>query len=244
MRKSRAPRPTPSAALVLSLIPSSARSLDVRIQMISSRSPRPPPPPRATHFVALRMPSPSLRSAVAKLQEQLILLEPGAKGTAVPPEKNHLTAFVLSLQTANALSRAKGALHSCHQLAPAPPPSVHLRGLGHFSTRVCYVPCVEDESLRHVETLVSTYKAIFRAHGFDVANEPWTAHLTLLKTSRLKRPAAAKIRPARFADVVPPDLGKYSLATLELCAMAGVAADGFYRVEECVSVAAPPLPAV
>jgi hypothetical protein len=246
-----------AAEVALALVPLSGRSLDVKItthqvRRAAATSPKP------THFVSLRLGSRDLHGMVASMQQEIIRREPDASGCDVPPEKSHLTAFVLSLPTPEALDEARLALADCAALPEAQepiPPSIYICGLGGFGQRVCYARVRDDaHDFERVARLVAGAAQKFAARGLAVQQggagdggaSSWVPHLTLLKTSRVatrsskarrsstqaRRPA--KIRPASYADLAETngaDFGVHPLPMLELCAMQGVAADGFYCVE-------------
>jgi len=82
----------------------------------------------------------------------------------------------------------------------------------------------------------------------------WVPHVTLLKTSRVSGGPRGAWSSRRHRGGVPPpsiaavafddlvnevDLGWHTLPSMELCAMQGVGADGFYHVE-----AALPFPSI
>lgn len=210
--------------------------------------------PRPTHFLSFRLPSTALHDMVAEIQTQLIAREPGAQGCAVEPVKSHLTLFVLSLGTEQAVAAAAKALESCASLVRegVPPPRVHLKGLSNFGQRVCFVPVAASCDLDRTRLLVAGAAKIFRDAGLlpavqdattDELGSLWTPHLTLLKTSKVRsggrgrrgggrgRGPSPRIRPATYTDLADSvDFGMHELREVQLCSMAGVGSDGFYQV--------------
>ena len=254
------------AVLTLSLVPLSARSVSVSLTLLrdgrNDRQRRPPPPPppppvRLTHFLAMRLGSPLLHAAVEAAQREILSRDENLKGCDVPAAKTHLTCFVLSLPTPSDVDAAKEALSACSNLIEPgrPPPAIHLNGIGNFGQRVCFIKCDERAAdFPRVASLVSGAADIFSQRcGPDAVSglgTSWTPHVTLLKTSRLarhhqqkskskgRRPRAplAKIRESTYAPIAETDFGVHELPTMELCAMQGEAADGFYMVEAALSL--------
>jgi 2'-5' RNA ligase len=203
-----------------------------------------------THFVAFRLPSPELHAEVQRVQQLVIGRDGRLAGTDVPPEKSHLTAFVLHCADDEAMARAREAMNACAPLLMAiPRPTLHLWGLGSFGTRVLYVSVGESDGYRaRLSTIVDDVAAQFRAFGLAVQHETgaWVPHVTLLKTSRVSGGPRGAWSSRRHRGGVPPpsiaavafddlvnevDLGWHTLPSMELCAMQGVGADGFYHVE-------------
>ena len=234
-----------SAAVALSLVPTSGRSLDVRLSLIhSGAGSSATPPSRPTHFLSLRLPDPALHANVASVQAAIVANEKRARGCEVPPEKSHLTAFVLSL-TDESVEQAKAALADCASLvAPASsPPRIRISGLGSFRQQVVFAQLQPSDDLDRVAALVRGAHQIFDARGLSPpAHDSWTPHLTLLKISRVGKPRKGKPTPklpaAAYEDLPASslDFGEHELGSLELCSMQGLGADGYYPVLASVSL--------
>ena len=229
------------AAVALSLVPTSGRSLDVRLSIVSSAQ---PPPSRPTHFLSLRLPDPSLHANVARVQAVIVANERRARGCEVPPAKSHLTAFVLSLASDESVERAKAALAECAALvAPgSSPPRIRISGLASFRQQVVFAQVQPSDDLDRVAALVRDAHRLFDRAGLSPPSlGSWTPHLTLLKISRSK-PRKGKPPPklpaAAYEDLPASslDFGEHELGALELCAMQGGGVDGFYPVLASVSL--------
>lgn len=196
---------------------------------------------RPTHFVAFRLPCQELHARLRTVQEQVIARDSGLQGCDVPPEKTHLTGFVMHLADEGGVDSACKALRACSSLPSivhGPCPRLPLSGLASFSTRVLFVrvPLCDEETMR-VSALVDGMASQFRAHGIAVQHDDgrWTPHVTLLKASRVASSARGRrrkppsITSAAWAGIVW-ERECHSLATAELCSMQGVGSDGFYRV--------------
>lgn len=203
---------------------------------------------------------------VRRAQADIIAAEPRASGCDVPPEKSHLTAFVLALNSSDDIAKAQQALRACSSLlVDGAAPRVRLRGLGAFRRDVIFAQIEASPDSRRVAHLVSECARIFMQHlgadVFDGCLGTWTAHLTLLKTSRVKmygkRPVGSKPTlptleqlassgTGLFADHADAngvvgdlgglDFGTHELGSLELCAMAGLGEAGYYPVLEQVPI--------
>ena len=145
-----------AAAVALSLVPTGTRSLDVRLSVRSRSSSPAPDAGRPTHFVSLRLGDPLLHLAVKRAQELIVAREPRARGCEVPPEKSHLTAFVMRLDSDAAVDQAKQALRSCTCLRAqgVPPPRILLSGLGSFRQDVIFVQAVPSAGLERARVVV------------------------------------------------------------------------------------------
>ena len=234
-----------AAAVALSLVPTSARSLDVKISFrggssASTRSTR-PSMGRPTHFIALPLPDPQLHDAVKRVQTAIVAGEKRARGCEVPPCKSHLTVFVLDCSAKGAIERALGAFAACDSLVqPLPPPRIRLNGLGSFGSNVIYAAAEPSTALDRIAVLVDGVRRVFDEHGLappPAQASSWTPHLTLLKTSRVKSRVAKgrpppKLPPTAYADVLAEDrdFGMHLIPRLELCAMSGQGEGGYYPV--------------
>jgi len=236
----------PSAAPPLA--PSAASTSTSTFASTSASSGRP------THFVSLRLADPELHRAVGTAQAEVVARggDKRLAACAVPPEKTHLTAFVMKLEGEGQLARARAALRGCAALLPPPsssaevalPPCLELRGVGHFGQRVVYVDCPPSEEQHWLSTFVDGAARIFSEHGIAVQHEPgaWRAHVTLLKTSRYVGRGRGKppnIRKAAYEGLEGRDFGRHALRVLELCSMQGEGIDGFYRVEAALPLDGP-----
>mmetsp|Transcript_19991 Transcript_19991/g.46118 ORF Transcript_19991/g.46118 Transcript_19991/m.46118 type:complete len:309 (-) Transcript_19991:1-927(-) len=206
----------------------------------------PLPSSRPTHFVALRLPDPGLHEQMRRVQAELIAAEPRAAGCGVPPEKSHLTAFVLTLHSQADIERAQQALRECAALLPGGPhaPHIRVRGLGAFGRDVVFAAVEPGHELGRIGALVEASARLFvdrcgMAAAAHLRAGQWTAHLTLLKTSRVRsrrrpKPCLPTIHTHR--DV---DFGTHGVWSLELCAMVGRGEAGYYPVLESVLLGAP-----
>ena len=240
MRRSR--NTSVAAAVALSLVPTSGRSLDVKLT-IRGGATATATTTRLTHFLSLRLGDPRLHARVAAVQQAIIAREKRARGCDVPPEKSHLTGFVLALPDEEAVAAAVDALAACSSLVTpgSRAPRLHFSGLGSFRSNVVFAKPLPTEDHDGVVHLVAGARHIFEERGLLArTSEAWTPHLTLLKTSRVpprKGRPPAKL-PAACWSELPDDLsldfGVHPLPRLELCAMQGVGPDGFYKVVSAI----------
>ena len=124
---------------------------------------------------------------------------------------------------------------------PPEAPRVRVRGLGAFGRDVIFAKVEPSHELDRVTALVEASARVY-ADRLSLATTPvregtWTAHLTLLKTSR--------VRGRRPKPCLPPvdrdeDFGTHELGALELCAMVGVGEGGYYPVLESVPLGGRP----
>ena len=179
-----------------------------------------------------------------RVQAELIEADPRAAGCDVPPEKSHLTAFVLTLKSPSEIARARQALHKCATLLPGRPPCISVKGLGVFGRDVVFAEIEPSLDLSRVSSLVEASSHVFAEElgtpAVAVVNAgKWEAHLTLLKTSRVKgrrgpKPCLPSVQARRGDD----NFGMHELGALELCAMVGTGDEGYYPVLERVQIGA------
>ena len=148
-----------------------------------------------------------------------------------------------SLCSLQELDTAKAAFVACQTLIlrhfPLGPPAVQLRGLDTFpGHRVLFSSVFPGEGRDRLTSFVNELSDVFRQR-VGAADRPdqneWKPHVTVAKTSRQRGRRAewklARIEPSAYASVPEQltDLGEHTLLTLELCAMAGIDDDGYYR---------------
>merc|ERR1712060_874328 len=101
----------------------------------------------------------------------------------------------------------------------AGPPCLRLRGLGTFGTGVLFAAPEPGADLDRLKSFVTKLNDCFsRRIGHSAADQKWEPHVTIAKTSRVRR-SRLKLEPELCAEI--PDalsnFGLYSLQTLELC---------------------------
>lgn len=210
--------------------------------------------PRFSHFLAVRLPQ--AVPHVQRLQRLIVAESSELERCCVPPEKSHLTLFPFDADE----QQAAEALAACAPIAAAMvgtlAPRLRVSGLGSFSTRVVYAHVAADEGLARLAALRLAMMDEFRQRGIQLeeprpGQETWSAHLTLLKGSRVQWAAAPRgnvrgrgsMKPPTPGPVIPhacwtsipaehTDLGEHLAASIELCPLGrrGTAADGFYPV--------------
>ena len=165
----------------------------------------------------------------------------------MPPIKTHLTAFVMHLPTDEAVGAATEALGSCAPLVAShfsgSPPRVTLRGLGSFGASVLFCQIEAGEERERLAKFVAAISELFRARGLlGGGDAAWQPHVTVLKTSAARRDGSGsssksgrkqkllKIPYALWREREDEELGTHVLPSLQLCAMAGIGNDGYYRV--------------
>ncbi len=164
---------------------------------------------KPTHFLALPLSSPALHESAREIQRTIVT---GSKHEdehrqlqlqqccdRSPPEKLHITLFVITLLDETQVNAAISLLHSekvsdlLRKIYPEAPPHLQLTGLDSFGSRVVFssVKEVEQQSgcLQHLEqSLRSEFMAMGLLgmsgrgkHKKMRSTSNWTPHVTIMK---------------------------------------------------------------
>ena len=224
-----------------------------------------PPPRRPTHFLSLRLGQSDggqLYQRIADLQRQAVERHPELEPCVCAPTDAHITLFVLSLTDEQQLANAVSVLERCPLPAPSSThgsPGFQLTlgpGLGRFGSGVLFMPLQQDEEEARLRAWVENLHYAFISQGLVQQPHRFKAHVTLLKTSKLKPSSRAKCRGRGAAsgssesgcghgrggrvtigvDVqqmvhAAETFGTHAIGSVELLKMTRRDADGFYLCE-------------
>lgn len=146
------------------------------------------PAARPTHLLAVRLPR--VVEGVARLQRLVVENAPELDELAlccVAPAESHLTLFTFTAADESRVDAAKAALTGVASAVGAQvQPPIRIGGLGAFGTSVVFAQVADDEGRQRLAGIHDILASAFDAVGLlkrPVAQ--WTAHLTLLKTSKV-----------------------------------------------------------
>eukprot|EP00965_Chrysotila_dentata_P244798 6206179-Pleurochrysis_carterae.AAC.1 len=202
---------------------------------------------RPTHFVSFRIPSSELHSRMVDLQKLVTIARPELAACCVPAYRAHLTCFVLTAVDSGTQAAASDALIKYapaifHEQFKGTVPAITFQGMSRFSDRVLYAEVIADEDRELLCRCVMALRERFVQEGLlqddkKSENRPtWTPHLTLMKTSaawqrRQRRPPLISLDD-EVEQMIPEhlaQLGRHEIRHIELCAMSGQNADGYYK---------------
>ena len=196
---------------------------------------------RPSHFLALRLPSDSLRACCVKIVDTVTLKNSHLRSAAVDPITLHLTLFVLSLQSEKEISKAKSVMAACAEDALVVfgnrRPWVALQGLGQFRKDVLLFKAAPESGVAAIKRFVSKVRKKFIAAGLLAGDEgaPFKAHATIMKTSKMRGKRASKVKQKKAILKAPEDFserfyGMHAFKELELNSMVREA-NGYYKTE-------------
>lgn len=188
---------------------------------------------RPSHFVAIRIASEEVRSAVKEVQNRLVKAEPGLVEFCTPVPTLHLTLCLLHLESPEEIQMALTTLHElrCESERLLPPALIlHFQGLNDFHSRVLYLePSATPELCRFARTLERN----FSEKGLTVISPPSydSLHLTVAKIPRrtAQKYPSLQLSRALYGDTMVNNYGSQQLDSLSFC-YAGETrrTDGFY----------------
>ncbi len=208
---------------------------------------------KPTHFLALPLSSPSLHERAREIQHEIVA---GSKHenenhqfqlqrccTRSPPEKLHITLFVITLVDETEVNAAVNLLHSdnvselLRKIYPEAPPHLKFSGLDSFGSRVVFASVEEAEQQRGcLQKLEQSLRSEFMATGLlrmngrgnqrKIQKMHWTPHVTIMKKAPSQHQTVLK---GCWEDYRDFDLGSQSISTLQLCSMDGEGVCGYYR---------------
>ncbi len=209
---------------------------------------------KPTHFLALPLSSPALHERTREIQHKIVtgsMNENDEKRhfrlerccARSPPEKLHITLFVMTLIDEIEVNAAVNLLHSenmselLRKLYPEARPRLKFSGLDSFGSRVAFVPVEEAEQQRGcLQQLQQSLRSEFMAAGLlgmngggnqrKMQSAHWVPHVTIMKKPPNQRETVLK---GCWEDYRDFDLGCESISTLQLCSMDGEGRCGYYR---------------
>lgn len=205
---------------------------------------------RPTHFLALRIMDASVRDSLHRAQQDVVRASPHLAQCAVPIDKSHLTLFVFrcddDAQAENAVQALLAASPRADVEQTGYPWRVTLNGMASFDESVLYAR-VEGEALGQIQRHAQSLHRALADAGVDVEpwRERWNPHVTLLKTSRVKRgkrkrdatdspQSSRRIPRDAWESLADTQFGTACFQSVDLCSMreTQVLDDGvlFYRV--------------
>ena len=278
LQKQKHTAPSASAAPPLTLPPPS--------QSKSKKKPLPKKKHECspTHFLSFRLPDPVLRAQCEKVQKHIVKRDPSLSAAVTSSLKLHLTLFVLTLKTEEEIVKAKDLLQQVVQRRSSGSgsksgsgsgsgsdsgsgrnstklPRLTLSGLSVFNSgTVLFVDVAKDEQLADVIEFVNMVHTAFVNAKLLPPDKKHTfkAHVTLLKTSQLRRrkrrkkgvnkqdhevaqekneqKQQEKIKIKKVKIVAPEEyvdtsFGEHELTELELCEMK-TDSSGYYVVAD------------
>ena len=187
---------------------------------------------RPTHFLALRITNPDVRSAVKKAHGIIEEIEPIYKACCIGESKLHVTLCCLGLDTEEQVARCVKVLHSAQsELQAMKPTDIELKfeDTDSFFLNTVYakVEC-EDSLYDFVNHIVWTLMDA----GIQIRNVfDFVPHMTIMKFSReLQRETHTKyVDPRVFEALKGMTFSSQILNNIHLCVMSPeVCSDGFY----------------
>ncbi len=207
---------------------------------------------KPTHFIALPLSSPALHERAREIQRTIVT---GSKHgdehqfqlqrccERSPPEKLHITLFVIALLDEIQLNSAVNLLHSdkvselLRKIYPEAPPQLMFRGLDSFGSRVVFASVEEvaqqsgclqqlEQSLRSEFLATGLLGTSDRGKQRKVQRMHWTPHVTIMKKAPNQQKTVLKGCWEDYRDL---NLGSHSVSTLQLCSMDGEGVCGYYR---------------
>ncbi|KAJ1131566.1 hypothetical protein NDU88_009901 [Pleurodeles waltl] len=188
---------------------------------------------RPSHFVAIRIASEEVRSAVKEVQNQLVKAEPGLVEFCTPVPTLHLTLCLLHLESPEEIQKALTTLQElrCESQRLLPPALIlHFQGLNDFHSRVLYLePSATPELCRFARTL----ECLFSEKGLTVIRPPSydSLHLTIAKIPRhtAQKNPSLQLSRALYGATLVDSYGSQQVDSLSFC-YAGESrrTDGFY----------------
>eukprot|EP00079_Xenopus_tropicalis_P016939 XP_004916340.1 PREDICTED: leukocyte receptor cluster member 9 [Xenopus tropicalis] len=188
---------------------------------------------RPSHFVAVRISSEEVRSAVKELQNVLLGNNPDLAEFCVPLPSLHLTLCLLYLESAEDIERALLTLQELkHEMQRTLPPSLILsfEGVRDFHSRVLYLA---PSAFPALEKFAHSLQKSFQSKGLRVIDPPRSSHFHVtiakipMKVLR-KQPNLAFV-PQVYSNTPVTHFGAQQVDSLSFC-YAGSArrTDGFY----------------
>ena len=210
-----------------------------------------PRPPRPTHFVSLRVRAEAVLDAVGEMQQQHCAAEPALAQYAIEPVRLHLTLAVLALPTPEAVRRTAAALlASCADAMAEHFPegcAVELDGLASFpGNKVVFIDVAHGPTRERLCSFAAAVGAPLRegAHALPpewLVDSPFVPHATVYKLSNARRrkkrdgpPQLKRFPPELWASHKDTPWGKVAFDCVELSAMQGRPAGGYYVQEAAV----------
>ena len=229
----------------------------------SSMAHQTPSSRRPTHFLSLRLgraDGGQLYQRMAGLQREAVERHPELEPCICAPTDAHITLFVMSLADEAQVAMAASALERCPLPAPS---STHGSscfqltlgpGLGRFGSGVLFMPLCENEEAVRLRAWVEVLHAAFASENLVEQPHRFKAHVTLMKTSKLKSKSRPKGRGRGGVSgsrgrgrgrggrvVIGADVeqmvqggetfGTHTIGSVELLRMSRRDADGFYFCE-------------
>mmetsp|Transcript_32324 Transcript_32324/g.103075 ORF Transcript_32324/g.103075 Transcript_32324/m.103075 type:complete len:232 (+) Transcript_32324:14-709(+) len=181
---------------------------------------------RPTHFVAVRIDDGEIQRRVRAIQGRLVARDRSLGRCLVSPTRLHVTLGLLRLGSADDVERARAIVPAAAARA-ARTIRCGLPGLDAFGSSVLFARLQDDGALAALASHVGD--EIAKA-GFADVQPSFRAHATIAKTSKATR--RIRIDLDAFADLRDSPLGTVDVTHLELLAMRGEGAGGYYPVVE------------
>ncbi|XP_069492958.1 leukocyte receptor cluster member 9 [Ambystoma mexicanum] len=197
------------------------------------REHRPPQRCRPSHFVAIRIASEDVRSAVKEVQNRLVKVNPALMEFCTPVPTLHLTLCLLHLDSPEEIQTALTTLQElrCETQRLLPPALIlHFKRLNDFHSRVLYLePATTPELSRFSRAL----ERGFSEKGLTVISPPSydTIHLTIAKIPRraARKDPSVQLPRTLYGDSLEDSYGSQQVDSLSFCYAGSTRrTDGFY----------------
>lgn len=207
---------------------------------------------RPNYFLALQLKGREIVSDFNSLVDNICQRENRLRQYAVSTAKLHLTLMVMHLRNqsdqCDDLERARRALLSTHNdvrklLDPHESVTLRVEGLDTFGGRVLYARCNSDNSMHDQDLLHSLRRLMlsaFKKEQIDVHEEQrvFHPHVTVMKLWRTGGAPLHRIDETHWADWRDHQFGIEAVNDVQLCRMEAVDDQGYYVVDETLSLAA------
>ena len=202
------------------------------------------PKTRPTHFIALRIQSPRLISAVGEAHDLIREINPAYAESLIPLDKLHVTLSCLGLDDEESVRKAAATLHRIrHKIEDFEPQNIQLsfKGVDHFFNTTLYAQVhdqiPDDKSadgtkVTTIHDFVTSLQALLQEEGIAIRNVfDFVPHMTLMKLSRqFQSETYTHYMDMRVCDVLKEkSFGVQNISNMHLCVMSQEKQeDGFY----------------
>ena len=216
--------------------------------------------PAATHFLSLRVTTPTVLESVTEMQAVQCSADSAVAPYAVEPVRLHLTLMVLSLPTPEAVSRAAATFrasceHAVSQHYPDGRCEVTFKGLGTFKEAVVFLGVAAGEAKERLLSFAAALAAPFHTGATALPPEflidsPFVPHATVYKLSNANRQRNSKRNQLRklpgwlWASHESHLWGTSTFDSVQLNSMAGRKVGQYYPTVDggVYTIPVPPVP--
>lgn len=200
---------------------------------------------RPNYFVSIPITNPQISSAVAEVQQAMLLQEPKLSKAMLPIPTLHITLLVTHLANQEQVDQAAtvlaGVEPSLAELLSGRALVLPFSGISHFRKEVVFVALAPGEHKHTLDSLAELLRCRFEEQGLLQGDcRGFEPHLTIMKLSRspkLRSQGIKRVEPSLYSDYTDRFFGDQPVERVDLCSMLKKKRqDGYYHTESSLQL--------